>query len=52
MNKQILIALVLLASGGTAGASTEMIVGDGQVDGYKVKSFELTWRQCAFQDDQ
>ncbi len=52
MKKQILIALMLLSIDGAAGTSTKMIVGDGQVDGRKVESFELTWQQCAFQDDQ
>lgn len=52
MWKQILIALALTAFGGTAGASTEMIVGDGQVDGRKIEPFELTWQQCAYQDDE
>jgi len=52
MKMKLLIAFLLLSVGGAAGASTEIIVGDGQIDGRKIEPFELTWQQCAYQDDE
>jgi len=50
MNNKSLIALVPLIISVVAGATNEMVVGDGRIDGRKIKPFEITWHQCALVD--
>lgn len=50
--KQLLIPPLLLAMGTAALADTRMIIGDGLVDGTRLKPYQLTWQQCSFQDGQ
>ena len=44
--------LLFLAIAVPGHADMNMSVGDGMIDGSKIKPYELTWRQCAIQDDQ
>lgn len=52
MKRIYLTVLVSIPVTAVAGAGSEMAVGDGQIDGRKIKPFEITWQQCAFVDDQ
>ena len=57
MNMQILInkhliLLAMLSTAVAAAANDNMVIGDGRIDGSKLKPYRLTWRQCSLQDGQ
>lgn len=47
-----LIVFGLTCVAGTAFAGTKMTVGDGLIDGHRLSPYQITWRQCSFQDDK
>ena len=44
--------LFLLAIAAPSYADVNMSVGDGMIDGSRIKPYQLTWQQCAYQDGQ
>lgn len=52
MRIRILAGTVSILLCGAAGAADTMHVGDGQIDGRKIRPYELTWRQCALQGEE
>jgi hypothetical protein len=52
MSNHLLIPTLLLAFSTAAFADTKMTIGDGLIDGTRLKPYELTWQQCSFQDGQ
>ncbi|MEM8817618.1 MAG: hypothetical protein AAGE85_17495 [Pseudomonadota bacterium] len=52
MTRAALRALILLAVVPVSQADTEMTMGDGMIQGNKLKPYELSWRQCALQEQK
>ena len=50
MKSTSLVPLMVLATS-VASAETRMVIGDGRIDGTRIKPYELEWFQCALQDD-
>ncbi len=46
-----LVYLVLVLAVGSANANSLVEMGDGQIDGSKLKAYEITWRQCSLQGE-
>ena len=44
------IILALCVATGAATANDSMQLGDGRIDGTKLRPYELSWRQCSLQD--
>lgn len=52
LTKHLLIAPFILTFGAVAFADTKMTIGDGLIDGTRLKPYQFSWRQCSFQDGQ
>ena len=50
MSRISLLLLLTIAAPGYA--DTTMSVGDGMIDGSRIKPYQLTWQQCSVQDGQ
>lgn len=50
MINKYLVLLPMLSIAIAASADNKMTVGDGQIDGTKLKPYRLAWRQCSLQD--
>ncbi len=47
---RITVLAVLLTASCAAASSTPVAMGDGQIGGAKIKPYEFTWRQCAWNE--
>ena len=50
MRTQIFVLLVMVGSTMSARSDTTMTLGDGMIDGARIKPYRLTWQQCSNQD--
>ncbi len=47
---RITVLAALLTTSCAAASTTPVAMGDGQIDGAKIKPYEFTWRQCALNE--
>lgn len=52
MTNKCLLPVTLLIASTPANADISMTVGDGRIDGTRLKPYEFDWQQCSAQDDQ